>query len=140
MLALNDLDHARLLFFWFKNVSKGDFSLIAYKNIRLSFGFRCSLFLLMYALYHILVLQHTDNSMLKDLKVRIYSLIYMDNGAITSNDPKYLRWSFEQLPEIFWPHKFEVQPLVTNNLDLQSGIDQILDKDTPCQGKLFGLT
>ena len=140
MLALSDIDQARLLFFWFKNVNKGDFSLVAYKNVRLSFGLRCSPFLLMYALYHILVSQHTGDRMLKELKVLIYSLIYMDNGAITANDPEYLRWSFEQLPDIFQPYKFELQQLVTNNLDLQGTIDQNLDKDTPCQGKLFGLT
>ena len=37
MLALNENDRARLLFFWYKNIRKGDFSLVAYKNVRLSF-------------------------------------------------------------------------------------------------------
>ena len=58
MLSLKEIDQARLLFFWFNNVDAGDYSLVAYKNVRLTFGLRCSPFLLMISLYYILVLMY----------------------------------------------------------------------------------
>ena len=61
ILALNENDQDRLLFFWYKNVNKGDFSLVTFKNVRLSFGFRCSPFLLVISLYYILVIQSSND-------------------------------------------------------------------------------
>ena len=139
MLALQDIDQAKLLFFWYKNVGK-DNSLVAYKNVRLPFGLRCSPFLLMYSLYYILVLQHTENEELDCLKTLLYSLIYMDNGAITSDNANYLTWAYEQLPGIFSSYKFNVQQIVTNDLNLQMQIDEDFVEDTACLNKLFGLT
>ena len=139
MLALNEVDQSKLLFFWYKDVSKGDFSLVAYKNTRLSFGLRCSPFLLMISLYFILVMQKTDNSKLDDLKGLIYSLIYMDNGGISSNDSRELYWAFRQLNDIFEPFKFRVQQLITNDVDLQKHIDKDCETETPVINKLFGL-
>ena len=50
-------------------IEKNDFSVVAYKNVRLSFGLRCSPFLLMISLFHMLVLDSTnDSSDLKELK------------------------------------------------------------------------
>ena len=72
----------KLLFFWFKNVSKGDFTIVAYKNLRLSFGLRCSPTVLIIGLYKILMLDtEGDLDKLKELKKLIYSLIYIDNVA-----------------------------------------------------------
>ena len=47
----------------------------------------------------------------------------MDNGAIISSDLDYLKWSYDQLPEIFGKYKFEVQKYMTNNLQLQEVIN-----------------
>ena len=140
MLALSEEDSSKLLFYWYKNVDKGDFSLVAYRNTRLSFGLRCSPFLLMISLYYLLVLQKTGNSRLDALKELIYALIYMDNGGISSNDSRELYWAFQQLNEIFEPFKFSVQQLITNDVDLQKHIDKDLEVETPIVNKLFGLS
>ena len=139
MLSLQEIDQAKLLFFWFRNIGKNDFSLVAYKNVRLPFGLKCSPFLLMYSLYYFLVLQACEDEKLNNLKSLIYSLIYMDNGAVTSNDKEYLTWACDQLTAIFSPYKFEVQQIVTNELNLQMELDQYNTEDTPCVNKLFGL-
>ena len=55
-IALNETDQSKLIFFWFKNVNKEDFITVAYKNLRLSFGLRCSPQVLMIGLYKILML------------------------------------------------------------------------------------
>ena len=139
MLALDEHDQARLLFFWYKNVSKGDFSLVAYKNVRLSFGLRCSPFLLMASLYHILVLQSSSNERLDNLKRLMYSLLYMDNGAVTATNYDELHWAYQQISGIFKPYQFDVQQLVTNDSKLQQDIDTQYNTQTPEVNKLFGL-
>ncbi|XP_068200128.1 uncharacterized protein [Palaemon carinicauda] len=137
MLALSEIDQSRLLFFWFRNVSAGDYTPVAYKNVRLSFGLRCSPFLLMTSLYSMLILTSSNDSRIDELKKLIYALIYMDNGAITMNSSDDLRWAYKQLDDIFRPFKFETQQLITNDIDLQSDMDQSVI--TPEVNKLFGL-
>ena len=46
-IELSEADSARLLCLWYKNLSKGDFSLICYRNVCLTFGLRCSPTILM---------------------------------------------------------------------------------------------
>ena len=139
-LLLNVADQNKLLFYWYRNIGKRDFSLVAYRNVRLSFGLRCSPFLLMISLYYILVLEsESDPAPLRHLKHLMYSLLYMDNGAITCDTRDKLIWAFEQLTSIFSPYKFDVQQLMTNDLDLQDNINQKLgESPQPCT-KLFGL-
>ena len=139
MLAIKEIDQARLLFFWFKNVDKDDFSLVAYKNVRLSFGLRCSPFLLMVSLYHILVREPSENIRIKNLKRLIYSLMYMDNGAITAENIENLKWAFGKLAGLFTPFKFQIQQLVTNDSKLQDEIDDQYGTETPVDNKLLGL-
>ena len=139
MLALNEIDQARLLFYWFRNIHKGDYSLVAYKNVRLSFGLRCSPFLLMVALYHILVLEPSEDVRTRELKSLIYSLLYMDNGAITADNFEDLKWAFDKLNFIFNPYQFNIQQLVTNESNLQQLIDLQCEKGTPITNKLLGL-
>ena len=78
-LALSDTDSNRLLCLWFRNVEKEDFTVVGYRNIRLSFGLRCSPALLLLALYKILILEvEGDDNKLLQLKMMIYQLCYMD--------------------------------------------------------------
>ena len=100
MLSLSENDQAKLLFLWYRNVSKGDYTVVAYHNVRLSFGLRCSPFLLMVSLYYILVLENNDEELTK-LKKLMYALLYMDNGAITSSDSKTIEWAYSKLHENF---------------------------------------
>lgn len=138
-ISLSDNDANKLLFLWYKNVSKRDFSLVTYKHVRLPFGLRCSPFLLMMAMHQILCLDAAcDEAQLRTLKSLIYSLTYVDNGAIsgTASDIKY---AYEKLQTIFSPYKFEVQQLTTNEITLQTTIDSINEDVTPTDVKLLGL-
>ena len=84
-IELYEEDQNRLLFLWYRSVNSNDYSLVGYKNLRLPFGLRPSLCMLMVALYKILVLDSEKDSIdMKSLKRAIYHLIYMDNGGITS--------------------------------------------------------
>ena len=139
MRALNENDQARLLFFWYKNVNKGDFSLVAYKNVRLSFGLRCSPFLLMISLYYILVIQSSNDVRVDNLKKLMYSLLYMDNVAVTASSFDELYWAYQQTAEIFKPYHFGVQQLVTNDSHLQQDIDGQCGTETPEVNMLLGL-
>ena len=140
-LALSTSDQSKLLFLWFKNIDKNDFSIVAYKNVRLSFGLRCSPFLLMVSLFRMLVLDsECDPSDLKVLKNLMYSLLYMDNGAITADSVQELNDAYEKLPHIFSPYHFQVQQLNTNNNVLQIQIDQDYHQETADRVKLLGLT
>ena len=139
-IALNESDQNKLLFFWFRNIKKGDFTIEAYRNIRLSFGLRCSPTLLMVALFKILMLDtDNDDEYIKDLKKLIYSLIYMDNGAVTMNEHCSLKSAYNQLNSNFNPYKFELQQYVTNDKALQEEIDELVAGSTPDNVKLFGL-
>ncbi len=139
-IALNEIDKNKLMFLWFNNVEKGDFEVVAYRNLRLSFGLRCSPTILMIALFKILMVDSDDNSSeLRNLKKLVYSLMYMDNGAVTMNNSKNLKRAYDSLPGMFDPYKFELQQYITNDKNLQEEIDKTFGKKTPTQVKLFGL-
>ncbi|MEL7307449.1 MAG: hypothetical protein AAGK05_05920 [Pseudomonadota bacterium] len=139
-IALNDVDANRLLFLWFRNVSKKDYSLVGYRNVRLSFGLRCSPTILLLGLYNILILDvKNDSTKLKNLKKLIYSLCYMDNCGLSTNDTSDLRWAYSQLKSIFEPYKFALQQFVTNDESLQKEMDATYDVETPQKVKLLGL-
>ena len=70
-ILLTEEDQSRLLFFWYRNVCKNDFTLVAYRNVRLSFGLRCSPTFLMLSLYYILVIDDCDSN-LTDIKRLLY--------------------------------------------------------------------
>ena len=140
MLSINEHDQSKLLFLWFRNVQMGDFTIVAYRNVRLSFGLRCSPFLLMVSLYKILVLDEENDHKIRELKHLMYSLIYMDNGAISSNDADSLEWAYSKLCGIFSPYQFNIQQIVTNDVALQVKIDEKFGKETPVNNKLLGLT
>ncbi|XP_068218540.1 uncharacterized protein [Palaemon carinicauda] len=139
MLSLSESDQSKLLFLWYKNVKAGDFSVVAYRNVRLSFGLRCSPFLLMLSLYYILVFKEEKDKDLSELKHLMYTLLYMDNGAITMETGESLEWAYNELPRIFAPYKFEVQQIITNDNSLQIKIDEDMKTQTPETTKLFGL-
>ena len=140
-IELNEIDQFRLLFLWFHNIDKGDYSLVTYKNVRLSFGLRCSPTILMLALYHILIIDTDDDSLdLVSLKRQIYHLIYMDNGAISANSVQKLHEKYNQLNSIFNPYCFELQQFVTNDDQLQNRLDsQSEEGSTPEVVKLLGI-
>ena len=138
MIKLNEIDQNRLLFIWYNNINKGDYTLVGYKSLRLPFGLVSSPFLLMSGLYKILIMDQTDDDQIEQVKKSIYNNIYMDNGSYTCNDTENLYNSYFALPKIFSPYKFDLQQFCTNDPDLQSTIDKN-ETSTPDKVKLFGM-
>ena len=115
-IELSDSDASRLLFLWYKDILNGDNSLVAFSNIKLLFGCRCSPFLLMIALYYILVIDSfQDEESIRKLKILIYAMIYMDNGAVSSESETELLEYYKLLPSIFSKFKFTIQQVHTNS-------------------------
>ena len=140
-ISLRETDQNRLMFLWYRNVGKGDFSLIAYRNLRLPFGLRSSPCLLMLGLYKILMMDNdNDDENLINLKKSIFNVIYMDNGGFSSNDTNTLYWSYEMMQKIFEEYKFSLQQFTTNDLHLQNAIDEELGIITPTRVKVLGMT
>ena len=139
-IGLRECDQNKLLCLWYKSVEKGDFSLIAYKNKRLSFGLRPSPTILMLTLNRILMEDiDNDSTDIVELKRLIYNGIYMDNGCISSNDEDYLRFAYDNLNSIFEPYKFSLQQFVTNSASLQENIDITLQCETDDDTRFFGM-
>ena len=139
-LALSDTDSNRLLCLWFRNVEKEDFTVVGYRNIRLSFGLRCSPGLLLLALYKILILEvEGDDNKPLQLK-KIYQLCYMDNCAVAYDSSEDLLWAYQQLESIFEPYKFYLQQYISNDAALQDHIDSKLSTETNGKVKLIGLS
>jgi len=135
MIQLPKADQDKLMFLWHKNVDKDDFSFVVYRNVRLSFGLRCSPVILMVGLYIILVCGgEKDDPKLKNLKLLIYTLIYMDNGAITVESSQEMMWAYQQLKSIFGPYKFELQQFCSND----SALNEKLENSEQIV-KLFGI-
>ncbi|XP_068231971.1 uncharacterized protein [Palaemon carinicauda] len=134
-IALSELDQQKLLFLWYKNIKKGGFSIVAYKNVRLPFGLRCSPTILMLALFKILVLDSkNDNPRLRNTKWIMYQLFYMDNGGYTCESSETLNWIYEILQGIFGPYKFELQQMFSNDSTLQDKIDEEnMQSDVGCK-------
>ena len=127
-------DQNKLLFVWVRDTNN-DNSVVAYRNVRLSFGLRPSPTILMVGLFKMLMLDVTDDEeRLKLLKKHIYHLIYMDNGAITMNNSDELRWAYSELGKIFNPYGFQLQQFATNDRSLKPDIG-----DDNEETDLFGL-
>lgn len=138
-LSLYEADSNKLLFLWFKDVKKRDFSIVAYRNLRLSFGLRCSPTILMLALYKILCLDvGEDAPELVNIKKQLYALLYMDNGAYTGTSVE-VRKLYRMLSSIFNPYCFSIQQVATNDIELQREIDSIQESETSKIVKLLGL-
>ena len=123
-IELPESDKNKLLFLWFRNVARGDFTIQAWRNNRLTFGLRCSPTILMVGLFKILLLDESDSEELNELKKLIYSLIYVDNGAVTMSTSEKICWAYEKLNSIFEPYQFKLQQFSTNDSALKSKIDQ----------------
>ena len=97
-ISLSKSDSKKLLFLWFKDIERGNYDIIGYCSVRLPLGLRCSPTLLLLTLYKILILDTDDGlEILKETKKRLYSLIYMDNGSITSNSTSQLEFFYFSL-------------------------------------------
>ena len=99
-IQLPKSDQNKLLFYWFRNIDKEDYTKQAYRNVRLSFGLRCSPVILMTGLWIILV--RDAPKMYPHLVERcreIYTKIYMDNGATAADSSEEINATYDQLKE-----------------------------------------
>ena len=138
-IEIPESDSNKLMFLWYRNVAKEDYTLIAYRNLRLSFGLRCSPTLLMMGLYIILCLNSKDDCpKLKRLKTVLYALMYMDNGAYAGSIEE-VQFAYKNLRSIFEPYKFNVQQIATNLDEIQNREDENANEITPESVKLLGM-
>ena len=137
-ILLSDNDSSRLLSLWFKDVENGDYSIVAYRNVRLMFGLRCSPTILMLGLYKLLVQDSiNDCPETRKLKLLIYNNFYMDNGAITASSTDILIKFYKILDSIFNPYGFLIQQLISNDFAVQQIIDPTCEK-LSSETKLLG--
>ena len=138
-IKLNESDMNRLCFLWYRNVEKGDYTLVGYRNVRLSFGLRPSPTILMLALYHILVQKEDPDRDTQKLKNLIYNNMYMDNGSFGTGDIDSIVPKCEKIIKIFGDHKFELQQFATNVQNVQDTLDNFQGISTPNNVKLLGM-
>ena len=115
-IALSLSDQNKLLFLWYTNVAKNDFTVQVYKTCRVAFGLPPSPCCLMLCLYRILVLDaQSDPPDLKNIKLTLYHLFYVDNGGFTTNSESELLRVSEMMPKIFANYGFETQQWESNS-------------------------
>ena len=139
MIGLREVDINRLLFLWYNNIEKDDFSIVGYRSLRLPFGLPCSPTILMLALYKMLILDQTNDQYSNELKKAVYNTMYVDNGAYTTNDANDLGNAYTALPKIFGDYKFKLQQFYTNEIELQTVVDRDFEIESSEKIKLFGL-
>ena len=139
-IGLYEHDRNRLCFLWYKNVAKQDFTLIGYRNLRLSFGLRASPSILMLALNKILILDKCGDVKLDSLKRSIFNTVYMDNGSVSFDSEEKLTEAYNSLEKIFSPYHFKLQQFGTNSDRLQSKIDEEIGEKSLDSIKFFGIT
>jgi len=138
-ISLYPDDANRLLFMWFKDPCKGDFTPVAYRNIRLSFGLRASPCILMLALYKILCVDtEGDDDRTIQFKRLLYALLYMDNGAYTGSTEE-VKWAYSKLNETFNKYQIFLQEITSNEASIQTEFDKSTGETTPDVVKLLGL-
>ena len=138
-IKLYECDQNRLCFLWYRNIELNDYTIVGYKNVRLSFGLRCSPAILMLGLYKILMLEKSGDQKLDEMKRSIYNTIYMDNGSFSCNTEQEIIEAYAMLGKIFPPHKLNLQQHCTNVISCQKTIDGDQGSDTPASVKLFGM-
>ena len=138
-IKLREIDTKRLCFFWFRNVAEGDYSMVAYRILRLPFGMRFSPFLLLMALNIILMRDpemSDDDEQIKQIKREIYNLSYMDNLAYSCNEENDLFKALKISKETFASYGFQLQQFATNSNELHNKLE--LDSDS-LEQKLLGV-
>ena len=139
-IRVRERDSHKLLFLWYKDPLKGDFTPVCYRFLRLGFGLRFSPFVLLSCLWFILMRNNeSDSENLRRIKKVFYALTYMDNISFTADDPKEVEFAYQKSFEIFNAYKFDLQKFYTNCGQLQSGIDTYLEEDSPQVVDLLGL-
>lgn len=138
-LLLSDEDTMKLRFLWFRDVSKGDFSIVSYRICRVPFGMRFSPFLLMISLYYILMRRASDNSDCQNVKKAIYDLAYVDNLAYSADSPEELIEAIQIARSTFEQYGFSLQQFCSNSLTVNDHVSREFDEQMNDDVKLLGV-
>ena len=138
-IKLFERDSSRLLFLWYRNIENSDFTIIGFRNLRLSFGLRNSPAILMLGLYKVLILDHSGDERLDDIRREIWNGIYMDNGCYSCHSEQELMDSYGDIKNIFESKQLLLQQFFTNSPHLQNSIDAEYSIETPNDVKFLGL-
>ena len=140
-IELPEEDRNKLLFLWFKDVDRGNFEPVAFKNNRVPFGIKCSPAILSIALYKILIDDaHDDPLDLQQFKRHLFHHLYVDNGCVLSDSKQGLKEAKIKCQNIFNPYCFSLQQFITNINDFQIEIDKSNPEEpTPQINKLLGV-
>ena len=134
-LCLKENDLKKLHFLWYRDLANGDKTVVSYRFKRVPFGLRFSPYLLMIALYIILILciVVADHEEFK-IRKQLYNLSYMDNLGFSSSDPEEMVRAYTCSNTIFSEFQFNLQQFATNcpELDFIGQGDSVV--------KLFGLS
>ena len=139
-LLIKREDTDKLHFLWFKNPAAGDFSIVTYRICRVPFGMRYSPFLLMISLYYILInCAKNDDKNMKDIKMALYDLAYVDNLAYTANDAKNLIDAINVASSTFSKFKFELQQFSSNVAEVREHAKKFCNEPYENNVKLLGM-
>ena len=140
-LMLPEEDTKKLRFLWFQDVSKNNFALAGFKITRVPFGMRYSPFLLMIALYYLLIQCNEDaGEKEKEIRKAIYDLAYVDNLGYSSDNPKDLTHAIDIAEQALNPHGFHFQQFASNAREVQEKRESAELDDVESEVKLLGIT
>ena len=139
-LLLGEEDKRKLRFLWFKDVSKHDFTIVAYKMCRVPFGMKFSPFLLMISLYYILMHDCMEDSpKIKTIKQAIYDLAYVDNLAFSSDCAADLTEAVNVALSAFAQYGFALQQFASNHSDCNQFTAELTGEQINNDVKLLGM-
>lgn len=140
-LAISEENSSRFLFWWFKDVSSGDFTPVVFRSKRVIFGMSVSPFLLQCSLFKLLILNShpVEDEKVVDLKKRIYQGGYVDNFFVGCKSEAEISETFEKAKDIFNSSKFPLQQHVTNHCSFQKIMDKESLSSTPEMVKVLGM-
>lgn len=139
-LLIRREDSNKLLFIWYKNISEKGYSIVTYRICRVPFGMRYSPFLLMISLYYIFI--HTaqdDCEFIRNIKLELCDLAYVDNLVFTSNNEDDLISAIDIAKNTSGKFKFDLQQYSSNSELARLYIKDNCSEDCEIYTKLFGM-
>ncbi len=145
-LEISEENSAKFLFYWFKNIEKGDFTPVIYKFNRIIFGLACAPFMLSCALHTFLIdvdvmndLSDLENDKITNLKKRLYAGAYVDNIFVGENSIHDLKETHDASVQIFECSKMPLQQFITNDTAYQNTLNNIHNENSESQTKILGM-
>ncbi len=137
---------SKFLFYWFRNISQGDYTKVVYRFCRVPFGVSCSPYLLVCCLFKFLIqnrslksLSDEDNEKQMALRTRIFHGSYVDNVSLGCNSLSELKYAHDESVSIFKDNQFPLQQFVCNHIEYQHELDKIHEETATENVKVLGM-